>query len=161
ARRRLAPLRSTLRQVWQDFARVKGYQPSARRGLRTLSGLSLDVEMAKAGDHVLTAYQSEQQRPVIVAEVVDALVSSASVLFGSADRVEGLCANRGIVQRADEFEVPTIGGGNEPAQVTEAVDGFLRGASLKAVEPSRCSTLRWCLKKETSLVVVVSMRKTR
>ena len=86
--------------------------------------LALDVEMAKAGDHVLAAYQSEQERPVIVAEEVDALVSSTSVLFGSADLVEGLCANRGIVQRADEFEVPTIGGGNEPAQVAEAVNSL-------------------------------------
>ena len=56
-------------------------RPCTRRRLK-ISGylarrqageLALDVEMARAGDHVLAAYQSEQQRPVIVAEEVDAL----------------------------------------------------------------------------------------
>src|SRR5213594_4370372 len=37
---------------------------------------------------------------------------------------------------------------------------FLSGANSRVVCRSRCSTLRWCLKKETSLVVV-SKRSTR
>ena len=37
---------------------------------------------------------------------------------------------------------------------------FLTGAMARVGGPSRCSTLRWCLKKDTSLVVV-SMRSTQ
>src|ERR1700736_3452181 len=37
---------------------------------------------------------------------------------------------------------------------------FLTGARTRVGGPCRCSTLRWCLKKETSLIVV-SMRSTQ
>ena len=37
---------------------------------------------------------------------------------------------------------------------------FLKGSSSRLLGPWRCSTLRWCLKKETSFAVV-SMRSTR
>jgi hypothetical protein len=39
-------------------------------------------EMAEAGDHVLAAYQCEQQIAVVVAEKVEARVGSASVRLG-------------------------------------------------------------------------------
>jgi hypothetical protein len=80
--------------------------------------------MPESGDHVLAAYESEQEIPVVVAEEVEALVGAGAVVFGSADLVEDLRANGGILQCADEFELAAIGSGDELSQVAEAVAGF-------------------------------------
>lgn len=68
--------------------------------------------MAESGDDVLAAHQCEQQIPVPVAEEIEALVGARAVALGSADLVEGLGPDGGILQRADEFQVSMIGGGD-------------------------------------------------
>ena len=55
------------------------------------------------------------------------------------------------------LQIAAVGAGQYLAQVDQAVDAFLEGASSRVGGLSRCSTFRWCLKKDTSLVVV-SMR---
>jgi hypothetical protein len=60
-----------------------------------------------------------------------ALVSAGAVALGFGDLVEELGADGGVFEGADELEVATIGGGEELAQVAEAVDGLLEGSELE------------------------------
>ena len=75
------------------------------------------------------------------------------------EAVEGANAGREVIQTGEVFEV-AVAAAEDLAQILEAVDGLLDGARARVAAPCRCSTLRWCVKAETSLVVV-SMRRTR
>src|SRR5580692_9081405 len=71
------------------------------------------------------------------------------------EAVEGTDTGREVVERCEVRQIAAVAAEHDLTQVNQAVDSLLDGGG-----PCRCSTLRWCLKKETSLIVV-SMRSTQ
>src|SRR5712671_7472103 len=74
--------------------------------------------------------------------------------------VEGTDTGREVVERCEVRQIAAVAAEHDLTQVNQAVDGLLDGGEDPRRRPCRCSTLRWCLKKETSLIVV-SMRSTQ
>ena len=55
------------------------------------------------------------------------------------------------------FEIAAVAAKQNLTQIDQAVYRLFDGGEVRVAGPCRCSTFRWCLKNETSLVVV-SMR---
>src|SRR6202030_4685517 len=66
--------------------------------------------------------------------------------------VEGTDTGCEVVERCEVRQIAAVAAEQDLTQVNQAVDGLLHGGE----DPRR----RWCLKKETSLIVV-SMRSTQ
>src|SRR5260221_14651466 len=78
--------------------------------------------------------------------------------------VEGTDTGREVVERCEVRQIAAVAAEHDLTQVNQAVDVFLTGARrpLPMFHPRLRGgrLLRWCLKKETSLIVV-SMRSTQ
>ncbi|MBN2433519.1 MAG: hypothetical protein JXQ27_18775 [Acidobacteria bacterium] len=113
-----------------------------------------EVLAAKAADQVLATGDSQEEPLVQAGEEFDTPVTSPLVAArgGSAVQVEPF--GRRVVDDGQELEVPSVGVPSLSLEHGQGVDIFFRRASLKTAWPLRCSTSRWCLQKETSLIVV-------
>ncbi len=87
-------------------------------------------------------------------EEVDAVDRLAFDRPRLGEPVEGVHPGGEIVERGEMGEVAPVAGQQDLAKVDQAVDGFLEEAMARVAGPSRCSTFRWRLKKDTSSVVV-------
>src|SRR5437764_4402323 len=119
--------------------------------------------VAEATDLPFATRQGGEEGEVRGAEEVEAAITARVVAGRLCHLFDPLDACGRVAQVGEEGQIAAIGRVQQVPQRTETVDGPLRdllGASLVSVEPSRCSTLRWWRKKETSLTVV-SLRRTR
>jgi len=101
-----------------------------------------------------------QKRLLGALEEVQSLDRSLAVSLRLAESNEiALPAGR-VVDGGRKLQVTSVATEQNLPQVDQAVDRLFYWGSSRVAWRSRCSTLRWCLKKETSLLVV-SRRRTQ
>ena len=109
------------------------------------------------GDVDPRVLQGVQQRVVDRIKEVDPLDGFVLDPARLGEPVERTHPDGEVVEGRQMCQVAAVTAEQYLAQVNQAVDAFLTGARSRVGGPCRCSTFRWCLKKDTSLVVV-SMR---
>jgi len=93
-------------------------------------------------------------------EEVDAFDGLAADRAGPGEPIENPDPCGEVVESGEEGEITAVTAKEDLAKVRQAVDRLFDGARARLAGPLRCSTLRWCLKEDTSLLVV-SRRRTR
>jgi len=119
-----------------------------------------EMRAADTGDVEGRPLECAQETLFCGVEEIDAFDGLAADGTGLGEPIESPHTGREVVESGEEGEVTAITTEEDLAKVRQAVDRLFDRGKGAAGRPLRCSTLRWCLKEETSLLVV-SRRRTR
>jgi hypothetical protein len=114
---------------------------------------------ANAGDIEGRSLKGAQEPLLDWIEEIDAFDGFAGRDAESGETIKRPGAGRETVEGGQVGELTTIAANQDLAKVRQAVDGLFDWGQGAGGRPLRCSALRWCLKEETSLLVV-SRRRT-